>query len=84
MTSVSDTSITIVWTQDANTDGGSPIFDYVVFWDNGISSNQVVAASTTTNLKTFTTNAISAGTSYTFWVAGVNFVGTGAKSPSRV
>ena len=36
VTSVSSTSITISWTQNAGTDGGSKIFDYIVYWDNGI------------------------------------------------
>jgi len=33
----SSESITIEWV--AGTDGGSPITDYVVYWDNGIALN---------------------------------------------
>ena len=77
VTASSSSQITIDWTQDPNTDGGSSIFDYIVYWDNGITSNQVVAASTTTNLLTFTTQSVSEGTYYTFWVAAKNFIGIG-------
>ena len=50
----SSTEITLSWTQDVGTDGGSEIFDYIVYFDNGVSANQQVASSTTTNLKTYT------------------------------
>jgi len=81
-TSVSSTQISFVWTQTAGTNGGTPIFDYVVYWDAGIASNQVVLTSTTTNLLTYTATSLSPGTSYKFWVAAINYVGTGALSSS--
>ena len=35
----SSSQITIEWTQDANSDGGSPILDYIVYFDNGVGAN---------------------------------------------
>jgi hypothetical protein len=80
VTASSSSQITIEWTQDADTNGGSDIFDYIVYWNDGITDNQEVVAETTTNLLTYTTTDVSAGTYYTFWVAAKNFVGTGLLS----
>lgn len=64
------------------TDGGSPIIDYIVYFDNGVADNQQIAAETTSNLLEYTQSGLSQGTPYTFWVAAKNFVGVGELSPA--
>ena len=77
-TATSSTSVTFEWTEGEN--GGTPVTDYKVYWDGGISGSSGVAAATTGSLRTFTTTSVTAGTSYVFWVSAVNFVGEGTAS----
>lgn len=58
----SSSQITLTWTQDAGTDGGSEIYDYIVYFDNGQGGNQEVAAESTSNLLTHTESGLSQGT----------------------
>lgn len=82
VSSVSSTSIQISWTFQNTRNGGTPITDYVVYWDNGINGNSVVASASTGLYATFTTapGSVVAGTTYSFWVIAKNFVGTGTPS----
>ena len=80
----SSTQITLEWTQDPSTDGGSSIFDYIVYFDNGVSQNQEVAIGSTANQLTHTQTGLSQGTPYKFWVAAKNFIGVGPLSESVI
>ena len=62
--------------------GGSVITGYTVYWDAGVSGNTVIASSGTGLWTTFTTSpgTVTAGVTYTFWVAAINYVGTGTPS----
>jgi hypothetical protein len=62
--------------------GGSPITGYTVYWDEGISGQTLVASTGAGLWTTFTTAAgtVTAGTTYNFWVAAINYVGTGTPS----
>jgi hypothetical protein len=79
-TAVSSTSISIAWTFDSALNGGTPITDYRVYWDNGVAGKTLEAASSTGSWQTFTTTAVTAGTTYSFWVAAVNYIGLGTPS----
>lgn len=39
VSAASSSQITIEWTQDSSPDGGSAIFDYIVYYDNGVAEN---------------------------------------------
>lgn len=80
ITAVSSTSISIAWTFDSALNGGTPIIDYQVYWDNGVVGTTLLAASSTGSWQTFTTTAVTAGTTYSFWVAAVNYIGLGTPS----
>lgn len=53
-----------------------------MYWDAGISGNTVIASSATGLWTTFTTapGSVTAGVTYNFWVAAINYVGTGTPS----
>lgn len=44
LTALSSSSIQISWTFDNTQNGGTPITDYTVYWDNGIGGETFVAA----------------------------------------
>jgi hypothetical protein len=62
--------------------GGTPITDYTVYWDNGINGNIEVASASTGLWGTFTTapGSVQAGITYNFWVVAINYIGTGTPS----
>jgi titin len=70
-------SITVNWTAPAS-DGGSPITSYVVTPYIGATAQTPVTSSGTGTSKVIT--GLTNGTTYTFKVAAVNAVGTGAQS----
>jgi hypothetical protein len=57
LTSVTSSSIQISWTFDSDLNGGTPITDYIVYWDNGQTGNTEVASPSTGLWGTFTTEA---------------------------
>ncbi len=71
-----DGEITLSWAVPA--DGGSPIADYILERDAG-AGFAVIADGTGTGTS-FTDTGLTNGTSYTYRVAAVNAVGTGAVS----
>jgi len=82
LTTLSSTSIQISWTFNQDYNGGSPITDYTVYWDDGISGNIEMTAESTGLWGTFTTadGAVFAGTTYNFWVIAHNYIGSGTAS----
>ena len=82
ITLVTSSSIQISWTFDTDLNGGTPIIDYIVYWDAGLSSNTEVASPSTGLWQTFTTGAetVQAGETYGFWVVAVNYIGVGTPS----
>lgn len=80
LTDVTSSSIQISWTFNEELNGGTPITDYIVYWDAGISGNTEVAAASTGLWGTFTATDVQAGETYGFWVVAVNYIGTGTAS----
>lgn len=56
ITEVTSSSIQISWTFDDELHGGTPIIDYIVYWDAGSSGNTEVASPSTGLWGTFTTD----------------------------
>ena len=83
MVSQSETQISIQWTAlPSGSDGGSPVTDYKVYWDNGESlGNFYLKQATTTPAMSFTATSLTAGTFYSFKIAAVNLVGESSQSP---
>jgi hypothetical protein len=82
LTTLTSTSIQISWTFDASKNGGSPVTDFTVYWDNGINGNVEVAAASTGLWGTFTTEpgSVVPGSTYNFWVTATNYIGVGTAS----
>ena len=55
--------------------GGSPITDYLIYFDNGLGGSFQVLAETTTPDLSYTLTPVVAGTSYRFKVTAKNVVG---------
>lgn len=82
MTSQSTTSITFSWTGNAN-DGGTPVTDYQVFWNQGSGSIQyeVIGSNGLSPTRaTIQAPILLADKEYRFWVKARNAVGTSAFS----
>jgi titin len=77
----SDVSVTIEW-QDPSYDGGSPVTDYKVYWNEGVDEGPFVLLSDTTfGHNTFTKQTdLEPGTYYEFKVVAMNAVGASAYS----
>lgn len=74
--SQSDEAISIQWVESPLSDnGGSPILDYKIYYDNALGNNNFIllAASTTPDL-TFTLTSVTPGLSYRFKLSAVNIV----------
>jgi len=84
LTAVSSSSIQISWTFNDELNGGTPITDFVVYWDDGQTGNTEVASPSTGLWRTFTTapGTVQAGVTYSFWVVAVNYIGSGTSSSS--
>lgn len=84
LTAVSSSSIQISWTFNDELNGGTPITDFVVFWDDGQTGNTEVASPSTGLWGTFTTapGTVQAGATYSFWIVAVNYIGSGTSSSS--
>ena len=79
--SQSTSSITISWTEPAD-NGGDPITDYEIDWDQGATTNSYTPlVSTTSGTRTHTISGLTiAGEVYKFKVRAVNSVGTSVDS----
>lgn len=77
LSALTSTRIQISWTFQNTRNGGTPITDYAVYWDNGINGNTAIASASTGLHATFATAAgtVVPGTTYNFWVVAINFVG---------
>lgn len=78
--------ITISW-QAPIDNGGSPITDYQIYWDNGLGSSMSLVASTVggpvlvwTTVGTISATAIQNGVYYRFSVVSVNAIGVSSNS----
>lgn len=79
--SQSSTTITIKWSaQAANTNGGSTITDYKIYWDNGQANNFVLLAASTHPNFEHTVSSLTSGTYYNFKMSSVNVVGESLQS----
>lgn len=76
----SATSISVQWTFNNALAGGTPVTGYTVYWDNGISGQTLIASASTGLWTTYTTavGTLTAGNTYSFWVAAINYIGTGS------
>jgi len=72
-------SVSLVWTTPTS-DGGSAITDYIVQYTSGSNTTWTTFADGVSTALTATVTGLVAGTAYTFRVATVNSVGTGASS----
>jgi hypothetical protein len=84
MVSQSTTSLTFEWTTNAN-DGGSPVTDYQVFWNQGSGSIQYLVIDSnglSPTRATVQAPILLADKTYLFWVKARNAVGTSAFSES--
>ena len=73
------TSLTLQWTEPVD-NGGDPIRDYEVFWDQGLGAS-LVSLGLTGGLRTFTpAYTLVTGTTYRFRVKAINYIGTGPES----
>lgn len=64
--------------------GGSPIIDYKIYWDNGVGNGNfdTVLASTTYPSLEYTASGLTEGTYYSFKITAVNIVDESLKSTS--
>jgi hypothetical protein len=79
LTALTSTSIQISWTFDSALNGGTPITDYSVYWDQGQGGESFVAAESTGLWGTFTTvdGTVQSGLTYSFWITAHNYIGEG-------
>ena len=86
LTTLTSSSIQIAWTFDNTLNGGTPITDYTVYWDQGVGGESFVAAESTGLWGTFTTldGTVVGGLTYSFWVSAHNYVGEGLDSAKFV
>src|SRR5207245_9789910 len=78
-TSASPTSISLSWTAPANS-GGSAILGYKIEYKIGTGTYAVLVANTGTSATSFMNTGLTAGTTYTYRVSGINYLGTGSQS----
>ena len=78
-TSASPTSISLSWTAPANS-GGSAILGYKIEYKIGTGTYAVLVANTGTSATSFMNTGLTAGTTYTYRVSGINSLGTGSPS----
>lgn len=77
LVSSSDISITIDW-QDPVFNGGSPVTDFKIYWNEGIDDGPFVLLQDTNfgfNTYTKQDSGITPGTYYEFKIVAVNYVG---------
>jgi len=84
MVSQSETGISIQWTSLAvGSNGGSPVTDYKVYWDNGEGLGVFyLKQATTTPALSYTATGLTAGKTYSFKISALNVVGEGNQSSS--
>jgi hypothetical protein len=76
------TRIKFTW-EDPLEDGGSPILDYDVYWDQGSAIGSVVLLAADLTVREYqTTASLTSGELYTFYVSARNAVGEGQLSES--
>ena len=87
MISQSPTAISFSWVVNSN-NGGSPVTDYQVFWNQGSGSIQyllVASNGLSPTSTTVTSPTLLADKAYTFWVKDKNAVGfSGYSSPINI
>ena len=74
-----ETSIAIQWTAPAD-NGGTPITDYIVMWDQGLGGAFVTLGSSQGQLNYLTGQTLVTGTTYRFQVLAKNAIGNGPLS----
>ena len=80
--SQSDEAISIQWSASpASANGGSPILDYHVYYDNALGGSFTELASTTTPNFSYTLTTVTSGKSYRFKITAINVVGESLLSP---
>ena len=73
-------SVTIQWTAPTD-DGGDPVDDYKVYWDQGNGGSNFVLLGSSSGQTEFTKTGLSPeGSAYAFKVAPVNYIGDGPLS----
>ena len=76
LSSQSDEAISIQWSaSDVSDNGGSPIIDYRVYYDNALGGSFVPLATTTTPDLFYTLMEVTPGLSYRFKITAMNVVG---------
>lgn len=73
------TEIYFSWTTPAD-NGGTPITDFNVYWDEGTGGSFEFVA-TSMNMLSYTKTGLTAGGTYRFKVTALNAIGEGADSP---
>jgi hypothetical protein len=74
-----EVSITLQWAPPVD-DGGSPITDYQVMWDEGTGGSFVSAGSTLNHVDFTPSWEMTTGLEYKFKVRAVNYIGAGLES----
>ena len=75
----SENSISIEWTAPSD-DGGTPIFDYQVLWDQGTGGSFVSLGSSSNSLDFTPPYELITGQTYRFKVRAINYIGAGSDS----
>jgi hypothetical protein len=73
----SSSQVVFIWIAPSN-NGGAPILDYTIQWDQG--TNTYVQAATGITVLTYTKIGVSAGIAYKFKVQARNAAGLGTES----
>jgi hypothetical protein len=74
-----ETSITIQWSEPAD-NGGTPITDYQILWDEGLGGSFVNLGSTLNQQEFTPEEDLITGDTYRFKIKAVNYMGTGSES----
>lgn len=72
-------SITIQWNEPIE-NGGSPILDYQVSWDEGTAGSFTSLGSTLNSSEFSPAQKLTTGVTYRFKIRAVNYIGTGPDS----
>ena len=82
MVSQSQTEITISWTAPYN--GGTPLTNYRVQWNEGVTDSDFIDLATLdADTLTYTETSLTTSDFYTWRVIAVNVIGSGPESASK-